>query len=346
MIIKNIFTASTSASERLATLYLMYAMYFKQPTKDFCKFRFTINDWRKMKSFYDAISIEPKYLQARTIFWRLWQGQAFRFVEFDREHYPETMQLHRLGNDDLGDFQKINATILSSVREMQNENKGLLGAIGTLQLGYNEMKEHFASTMPECRHLKSIDVIDGVNAHLNKIKKLFENKYESRVSKRKPRDANTFSLPGPSSAIRDSETEEDSEFNASCSSLSESNDEQDPLSERSDSDQCLNIGSKRYYLKRKALQKESGDLHRLKSSVLETSSSPKKKQKASVTQMDIETEAHSSKSASVISQKDRNRVSINDNSGNIVINHAKRMYKRGSKSKKSTVRRQFLECPT
>lgn len=298
-----------------------------------------------MKSFYDAISIEPKYLQARTIFWRLWQGQAFRFVEFDREHYPETMQLHRLINDDLGDFQKINATMLSSVRELQNENKGLLSAIGTLQLGYNEMKDHFALTMPECRHLKSINVIDDVNEQLDKIKKLFENKYESRVPKRKPKDANTFSKPGPSTAIGDSETDDDSELNASCSSVSESNDEQDPLSEKSDNDQCLNIGTKRYYLKRKALKMESGDLHRLKSSTLETSSSPKKKQTIDTIQTGIDKEAHSSKTMPTISPKDSGRVSIIDNSGSIVINHTKRVYKRSKKSNKSTIRRQFLECP-
>lgn len=78
----------------------MYAMYFKQPTKDFCKFRFTLADWTKMKTFYDSINGEPTiYLQARAIFWRLWQGNAFRFVECEIEHYPETLQLHRTGND-------------------------------------------------------------------------------------------------------------------------------------------------------------------------------------------------------------------------------------------------------
>lgn len=347
MILKNIFVSSTTIGERMATLYLMYAMYFKQPTKDFCKFRFTLNDWRKMTSFWDGISIEPKYLQARAIFWRLYQSNAFRFVECDMEHYPESMQLHRLSNDGCGDFQKINTTVLSTVNDIQNKNKGILSAIKTLQLGYNEMKDYFAENISECAHLQSIEVTKGISGQLDKVKKLFEHKQENRYSKRKRQNA---AIAGPSRMINEDETTEyDTELNASYSSYSESND--DSISERSEDDAtnevCLNIGKKRYYLKRSALQKESGELHQLKSTVIETRSSPRKKTKT-VTQKQTEvtiSEQPSQSISDMSSQPDTDQVLIDDSSGNIVINRRKKVYNRYSKQYISTVRKQFTDCP-
>ncbi|XP_055318695.1 uncharacterized protein LOC129576844 [Sitodiplosis mosellana] len=346
VILKNIFTGSTTIGERLATLYLMYAMYFKQPTKDFCKFRYTLNDWTRMKNFCDAIYIEPKYLQARAIFWRLYQSNAFRFVECDMEHYPESMQLHRLGNDCFGDFQKINSTILATVNDLQNESKGLMSAIGTLQLGYNEMKDHFAANMNECAHMQSIDVIEGVGSQLDKVKKLFENKYDSRYTRRKRQ-----ATAGPSRRAKECETTDyDTELNASYSSYSESND--DSVSERSDDDTmdgaCLNIGSRRYYLKRNALQNEVGGLHQLKSTVIATRSSPRKKNKlAAPKETEATTSNQPSRSTSVMSSPpEKSRVSIDNTSGNIVINRRQKVYNRHSKQYVSSVRKQFTDCPS
>lgn len=331
-------------------------MYFKQPTKDFCKFRFTLADWIKMKSFCDAISVEPKYLQARAIFWRLYQSNAFRFVECELEHYPESMQSNRLGNDGIGHFQKINSTILGTVNDLQNESKGLLSAIGTLQLGYNEMKDHFASNMSECAQMQSTDVIEGINSQLDKVKKLFENKFEGRT-KRKRQGA---AVAGSSRGRKESETTDcDTDMNASYSSYSESND--DSISERSEDDAmeeaCLNIGSKRYYLKRRALQKESGELHQLRSSVIATRSSPRKKKKPE-TPKPIETEETTkstektaseqpSPSSSTVSvQPEPRQVSFDDTNGNVVINRVTKVYNRYSKKYISAVRKQFTDCPT
>ncbi|XP_031622542.1 uncharacterized protein LOC116340273 [Contarinia nasturtii] len=334
-VLKNIFTSLTTLSERLATLYLMYAMYFKQPTKDFCKFRFTLADWMKMKSFYDAINSESTtYLQARAIFWRLWQGNAFRFVECDVEHYPETIHLHRLGNDGYGDFQKINSTIVAAVKDIQNDSRGLMGAIGTLQIGYNEMKDHLAANMNECAHMQSIDVISDVNSQLNKVRKMFENRYEQRVVKRKAR-------AGPPKRAKDIETTDvESE---TYTSYSESNDELESISERSEGDDTfdenVNMATRRYNLKKKALEIKSIGLHRLRSTVVETESSPKKKQKVA----DAEGDEQRPSTSTV---KDHASSEIDDDSGNIVIIKPTKTYQRHSKQYISTVRKQFTDCPS
>lgn len=318
-------------------------MYFKQPTKDFCKFRFTLNDWTRMKSFCDAICIEPKYLQARAIFWRLYQSNAFRFVECDTEHYPELLQLHRLGNDGVGDFQKINTTVLATVNDLQNESKGLLSAIGTLQLGYNEMKDHFAAEMNELAHLQSIDVIEGVTAQLNKVKKLFQSKYDSRHTKHR-----RAATAGTSKQAKDYETTDyDTELNASYSSYSDSNN--DSISERSDDDAmdeaCLNIGSRRYNLKRNALLKEVEGLHQLQSTVIETRSSPRKKPKIS-DPMQIESIVTVQPNQSTSTRTEQsNKNQVDEASGSIVINRRKKIYNRYSKQYVSSVRKQFTDCP-
>lgn len=317
----------------------MYAIYFKQPTKDFCKFRVTLDDWTKMKSFYDVISLEQKYLQARTIFWRLWQSHAFRFVECEMEHHPETMQLNRLGIDGLGEFYKINSTIFGSINALKDENNGLLSAIGTLQLGYNEMKDHFAANVLECTRLQNIDVIDDISSQLKTISKLFENKFENRTIKKGLRK-DSSSLAGTSMSIRESETDYDIEMNASYSSYSESNDEdEESMTEKSDggdNDRCLNIGSKRYYLKRRALQKETGELHRFKTSVVEVYNSPKK-----IQDVNRKRKATDNNQQSNLTPEKR-QISIDNTSGNIVINHQKKQYNRHLLS---SVRKQFSECP-
>jgi hypothetical protein len=71
----------------------------------------------------------------------------------------------------LDNFQKINATIVGRLNELQSERKGLLSAIGTLQMGYNEMKEHFAATQSQCTELQSIDVIADIDLHVGNIRK-------------------------------------------------------------------------------------------------------------------------------------------------------------------------------
>lgn len=325
-------------------------MYFKQPTKDFCKFRFTLHDWIKMTHFYDGIRVEPTYLQARAIFWRLWQANAFRFVECDREHYPETMQLHRMGNDGFSDFQKINSTIISNVNDLQNESKGLLSAIETLQVGYNEMKEHFAISLNECANMQSIDVIKCVHTQLNEIKKLFDHKFDASDSRRKGKSTRTIDgcsmSRGRSKKMMISETEVESELNESASSYSGSNDGSTSYSANDDEDvddntECLNIGSKRYNLKRRALQKETGELHRLKSTIVQMPKTPTKINRKTKVE-----KPNSPEPQIVCDELQKNAISIVDHGeGSIIINHQRKVYNRHSKEYKSRVRKQFIDYP-
>lgn len=348
LILKNVFVNFTSTAERLATLYLMYAMYFKQPTKDFCKFRFTLSDWQKMKVFYKAISGEAKYLQVRAIFWRLWHANAFRFVETDNEYYPDTVQMNRFGVGIPGNFQKINTTIMGTVDDLQNDNKGLLSAIETLQVGYNEMKEHFAANFSDCSNLPSTQIINDIAPQLEKIKNLFrpedhlpsENRHVKRQRK------NALASTSKSSCFEDDD-DIDSELEKSFSSCSESIDGRNFESTGADSidDECIDendIGAKRYNIKRKALNKTIEQLHRLRSTGANRISSQKNLE---IPATSSQTDSQRDNNITITSPKTKNSVSVHTLNGNTVINYPKKIFNRYSKVYVSSVGKQFSDCP-
>lgn len=76
IVLKRALLNATSHPEKIGALYLMYTMYFKQPPKQYCKFRMTMSDWTKMNQFYNEVCIFHR--QASLIFWKLLQNDAFR----------------------------------------------------------------------------------------------------------------------------------------------------------------------------------------------------------------------------------------------------------------------------
>lgn len=76
IVLKRALLNAPSDFEKIGALYLMYAMYFKQPPKQYCKFRMTIDEWTKMNQFYNEVCIF--HSQANLIFWKLLQNDAFR----------------------------------------------------------------------------------------------------------------------------------------------------------------------------------------------------------------------------------------------------------------------------
>lgn len=77
-IVKKIFVKSKDQLEQVGSFYLLYALYFKQPTRQFCKLRFTMDETTVLLHFYETLSDGCD--QVRLIFWKLVQADAFRFV--------------------------------------------------------------------------------------------------------------------------------------------------------------------------------------------------------------------------------------------------------------------------
>lgn len=170
----------------------MYAMYFKQPTKEYCKFRFTLDEWQTMTTFYNDI---PKHEQARLVFWKLLQADAIQFVEAEHEYGFERF-MHKdhckIVAERKTDFKKFTPVIKEIALNMENSKTGLLPAINLLQMNYNEIKKNInvssnsttnvgASSLSSSSSglLSNTEIYDDIIESIKNVKKNFNIETES-----------------------------------------------------------------------------------------------------------------------------------------------------------------------
>lgn len=312
-------------NERIGGLFLMYAMYFKQPTKDFCKFRFTLNEWNDMKVFYDQINVGTDFIQARMIFWRLWQENAFRFVECDIESIQSKSSCVVKRNN----FRKIGPIIRKDIKMLGDETEGVLGAIDLLQVGYNEMKESLSNTIDDCSGMATTNILQEIFPQLDKIEKFFkeETPYKRQKKHHKVTNRKGKIMPSTDQTCSDVSVSNSDDGNFSGNDFVENN-------SSTDSDmECLNIGSKRFYLKRKAMHKAEQSLHFIEPQP--SSSSGCTLPKVTSTELEENTVAKIA--------PNKKKIELNKESGNIIIINQAKRYKRNPKS--SLVKKQFADCP-
>lgn len=144
VIAKQIFLSSKSPLEKIGAFYLLYALYFKQPTDRFCKVRVTLRDWREFKRFVQWPAPEQYSLEIAAIFWKMFIGDAFRFVQHELEQGYDSF----FGKGTaLGRFDDKCRESFKIVKEAEKDflamkaSTGLFTALDALEMGYNEMKE-------------------------------------------------------------------------------------------------------------------------------------------------------------------------------------------------------------
>ncbi|CAD6996127.1 uncharacterized protein LOC105664952 [Ceratitis capitata] len=143
---------------RIGYLFLLYAIYFKQPTEGFVKIETTLNTWHILKTFIDSLPPSIDMDDVRYVFWRLLQADAFRFTALN----------YCVGLEDLVDYEKLNDRENTSF-QYNNSGKGLeqqlhdfsaikriLPALSVLEDGYNEMKEMLVNTNTNGLHKQSL----------------------------------------------------------------------------------------------------------------------------------------------------------------------------------------------
>lgn len=140
---KHIFLAAKLPLDRIGAFYLLYALYFKQPTELFCKVRVTLADWREIKRFV-LERPQEEAPQLVVIFWKMFIGDAFRFVQDEKEYGYDSFFIKG------GQSSKYDDKVRESfkiIREAEKDFKsmksitGLFTALDALEMGYNEMKE-------------------------------------------------------------------------------------------------------------------------------------------------------------------------------------------------------------
>lgn len=143
-IVKQIFLSSKIPLEKIGAFFLLYVLYFKQPTDRFCKIRVTLPDWREFKRFTQQPAPHQYSLEISASFWKMFICDAFRFVQDELEHgydsfFGKGTQTGRF-DDKVRESFKI-------VKEAEKDflamkaSTGLFTALDALEMGYNEMKE-------------------------------------------------------------------------------------------------------------------------------------------------------------------------------------------------------------
>ncbi|XP_061390700.1 snRNA-activating protein complex subunit 1 [Musca vetustissima] len=96
------YLSSTEGNERrnllrrIGGMYLMYAIYFKQPTKEYVKITVSLETWRDTVTFMESLSGDPKMDHVRYVFWRLYKAGAFRFTAMDYCVGPELVDYDKI----------------------------------------------------------------------------------------------------------------------------------------------------------------------------------------------------------------------------------------------------------
>ncbi|XP_067619998.1 snRNA-activating protein complex subunit 1 [Eurosta solidaginis] len=143
---------------RIGCLFLLYAIYFKQPTEQFIKIETSLTTWRSINSFVNTLPMSLDMDSARYVFYRLLEANAFRFTALD----------YCVGLEELVDYDQLNdkenTKFLSKVsgkelgQQLQDfpATQRILPALSVLEDGYNEMKEMLIKTNTNGMHKKSL----------------------------------------------------------------------------------------------------------------------------------------------------------------------------------------------
>lgn len=312
-----------------------------------------------MKTFYEEISDGgDEFLQARMIFWHLWQANAFRFVECDLD--LESIQNKLQFTAKMFNFRKINPIIEGEVATLRDESKGLMSAIDILQAGYNEMKEHLSATVADCSGLAPTKIAAEIVDHVHEIRANFEDDFTRSKRRRELMIRKRAARRQKREETITAEIESDECSVTTESDTADSNYEADNMVEvgaSSDSDaECLNIGSKRFYLKRKAMNKAATALRHMESVSTKTltpksdseRSSPIKKTYQSKRKTDQQISPNKGSLSSPSDgekrlKKAKQKVKVLEENGKLIV--LQPFTKRGRASKSSAVAKQLDSCP-
>lgn len=178
--IKTLFFESSCTLEKIGFHYLIYAIYYKQPAKEFCKFKLKLNEWIEFKSFFlDKLLIEI-HSEAILIFWILYTGNCYKFVSANHDYGFEFYLNHTSGktgeSDEVGVNKKASEVISTEVNSMIDNSKGIIAGLEFLETGYNEMKEMLdiiPGTSNERMNLPKTDLISEIRDKLKNVSTMF-----------------------------------------------------------------------------------------------------------------------------------------------------------------------------
>lgn len=189
-------------ARRVGGLFLIYCIYFKQPTKEYVKVNVSADSWLE---FINFIKIVPQNTvqadEVRYVFWKLYKNDAFRFTALDYEVGLEGLiDYDRLY--DVHNGSKTNEVVRVKLKQklaIINETELIVPEMIKIEDSYNKSKNYLigynkiVKTLPETKifhhiqdTLKSIQVmLDEEHSPESAIKTESEQRQNRRELKRK-----------------------------------------------------------------------------------------------------------------------------------------------------------------
>lgn len=225
------FVHSVNRLRRVGGIYLMYAVFFKQPTQMYVKIQVSPSTWEQLCRFIEFLPKESFMDDVRYTFWRLYQMDAFRFTALD---YP-------VGLENLVDYDNINlgesrdksifstmSLPLKETQDLTTIQSNIDSKLINLETEYNKLKaklgkgqEGIKKSLPPSKIFHDINetlktTINKLSSKNNEIKKECKLEYNSRREKK--RKAATFigndSVEKNRSVKRDSDVDADADADA------------------------------------------------------------------------------------------------------------------------------------
>lgn len=162
LIIKSLFLKSQFEIERVHYFYLLYAVYFRQPPKEFCKIRITFDEWPLLLSFLKEVHSNAHCIQFKVIFWKLYIADAYRYgcneilsirficlvifsfrlVQHDSEKGLEVhLYKNKCKDKDSLESSKLTDYIVENLESLQNKPTAVPSALACLEKEYDKQKQ-------------------------------------------------------------------------------------------------------------------------------------------------------------------------------------------------------------
>lgn len=175
-IIESIFeNTNRQLYRRIGGLFLLYAVYFKQPTKQYVKIQVSLNTWGELSEFIKTLPQEPSLDEARYIFWRLYQGNAFSFTGLDYHMGLENL----VDYDNINDDKSAGSGLSGSCLQLKNKEELLtvqsqFNTKLTLEQEYNKLKEKISGGRNEiAKTLPPTKIFQDINESLKNTIQIF-----------------------------------------------------------------------------------------------------------------------------------------------------------------------------
>lgn len=180
---------SSQFVRRIGGMYLMYAVYFKQPTKQYVKILTSYETWQDLLTFIESLPMTSMTAEVRYMFWRLYKEDAFRFTALDYDVGLENLvdydTIYNIHNGIKSD-EVVRVKLKQKLMAVADTEKVLPDMVA-LEEEYNKTKKSIAGINTSAKALPSTTIFQDIQDALESIRNVLDDKDSQNFSSSKNR---------------------------------------------------------------------------------------------------------------------------------------------------------------